>query len=703
VVRWLTPVPRVHLVPATRGVGACEADGQLICSSGSLVDTCTAGTPGSGDATCDGFDNDCNGSVDDGYVPTPTSCGVGACGATGATSCVGGAVQDSCAPGTPADDETCDGEDNDCDGETDEGFDADADDFTTCGGDCDDADPTEHPGQTWYKDADGDDYSDGTTDTTSCTRPDGYYTASELTEISGDCDDDEAAVNPGATEVCNGIDDDCNDGIDEGYDIDNDGFANCYDNCPSVANADQVDADLDGAGAACDPDDGDPYVCGDIDEDTCDDCSSGDNDPANDGPDADFDGLCDNGDDCPYDPENDVDEDGVCGNEDNCPSIYNPDQVDEDGDNAGAACDSDDGDPDVCGDTDEDTCDDCSSGSNDPANDGLDTDSDGLCDAGDQCDNDPENDVDEDGICGDVDNCPYDHNPEQVDADADGAGAACDSNDGDPVVCCDIDEDTCDDCSSGDNDPANDGPDTDLDGICDNGDNCPDDSNAEQLDTDDDGFGDACDFCPNDADNDVDGDEVCGDEDNCPSTYNPGQTDSDDDGIGDGCDPSDPPVPPTPETPEDGDSFDVGDPIILDGSPFNDPNGSVHYYTYWQIRRADKPYNPDDEDLYVAEIMIDGVDLTQYEIPAEVLEKLEPGIKYAWRIGYMDEYNYNFGDPSWSTWSSFKIGTSVADGLPPIPPGTDLADYRMVSFTQWPDDPAATSGQGILDPGKGWF
>jgi len=81
--------------------------------------------------------------------------------------------------------------------------------------DCDDSDPNEHPDQTWYKDADGDGYSDGITDTTSCTRPAGYKMASELTATSGDCKDDDALIYPSATEVCNGVDDDCDGQVDE--------------------------------------------------------------------------------------------------------------------------------------------------------------------------------------------------------------------------------------------------------------------------------------------------------------------------------------------------------------------------------------------------------------------------------------------------------------------------------------------------------
>jgi len=82
-------------------------------------------------------------------------------------------------------------------------------------GDCNDYDPLKFPGQTWYKDSDNDSWSDGTT-LVQCNRPESYKAASELTGTSGDCNDSNAAVNPGATEICNGIDDDCDGQIDEG-------------------------------------------------------------------------------------------------------------------------------------------------------------------------------------------------------------------------------------------------------------------------------------------------------------------------------------------------------------------------------------------------------------------------------------------------------------------------------------------------------
>jgi len=110
-------------VPTSCGVGACAATGATTCVGGIVVDSCRAGTPAAGDGVCNGSDDDCDGAIDEDYVPVPTACGLGACIATGATSCVGGSVQDSCAPRSPAaGDATCDGVDDDCDGMADEDY-----------------------------------------------------------------------------------------------------------------------------------------------------------------------------------------------------------------------------------------------------------------------------------------------------------------------------------------------------------------------------------------------------------------------------------------------------------------------------------------------------------------------------------------------------------------------------------------------------
>jgi len=97
--------------------------------------------------------------------------------------------------------------------------------------------------------------------------------------------------------------------------------------------------------------------------------------------------------------------------------------------------------------------------------------------------------------------------------------------------------------------------DYDEDGIEDNFDTCPWDSNPDQSDRDADGWGDACDTCltswnPNQydrdadgvgdsCDEDLDGDSVNNTDDNCSGLPNPSQIDTDLDGLGDVCDTDD--------------------------------------------------------------------------------------------------------------------------------------------------------------------
>jgi uncharacterized protein YjdB len=100
---------------------------------------------------------------------------------------------------------------------------------TTLGPDCDDTDASISVTRTWYQDADNDGYSNGNT-LTQCTRPQGYKLSSELTATTGDCNDNNSAINPGATEACDGIDNNCNGQKDEGFaDVNNNGIADCVD------------------------------------------------------------------------------------------------------------------------------------------------------------------------------------------------------------------------------------------------------------------------------------------------------------------------------------------------------------------------------------------------------------------------------------------------------------------------------------------
>ena len=89
------------------------------------------------------------------------------------------------------------------------------------------------------------------------------------------------------------------------------------------------------------------------------------------------------------------------------------------------------------------------------------------------------------------------------DDDNDGVADGSDSDSTNRFVCRDVDADTCDDCSSGTDNTLVDGPDYDLDGICNDGD--PDDDNDGVPDVNDldpfnpngcgDSDGDRCDDC----------------------------------------------------------------------------------------------------------------------------------------------------------------------------------------------------------------
>ncbi|MFN0030702.1 MAG: MopE-related protein [Flavobacteriales bacterium] len=77
----------------------------------------------------------------------------------------------------------------------------------------------------WFQDLDNDGYGTAGNTAFTCVQPIGYAA------LSGDCDDGNATIHPGAIEVCNDVDDDCDGQVDEGFDNDNDGFTTCEGDC----------------------------------------------------------------------------------------------------------------------------------------------------------------------------------------------------------------------------------------------------------------------------------------------------------------------------------------------------------------------------------------------------------------------------------------------------------------------------------------
>lgn len=149
--------------------------------------------------------------------------------------------------------ETCDGEDNDCDGSTASSeSDLDHDAVRSCMGDCDDSDPFVGQGGSWYPDEDLDGFGAQNTDILNdCLQPEGFVAD------GSDCDDSDSTTNPSADEVCDGEDNDCDGALLSGeLDQDQDSFLSCADDCDDsradiYAGAqevlDGVDNDCDGA------------------------------------------------------------------------------------------------------------------------------------------------------------------------------------------------------------------------------------------------------------------------------------------------------------------------------------------------------------------------------------------------------------------------------------------------------------------------
>jgi hypothetical protein len=307
----------------------CEAPDGWVSQGEDCDDSRDDVYPGA-EEPCDGADNDCDGETDedgdsiwyqdgdgDGFGDadvTQLACSPGDGWAAHAADC-----DDSRADVNPDAEEVCDEADNDCDGAVDEDVtttfyaDDDGDGWGDAGettqacelpdgyravaGDCDDGDAAIHPeadeycdgvdndcdgvldnddaldASTWYGDVDGDGYGGEDSTTTACTQPSGYEASAT------DCDDSDAAVHPDASELCNGIDDDCDGALDEEPvdastwygDADSDGYGSSgsgvLEACEQPSGYQASDDDCDDLDAAIHP--GATELCDGVDND-CD-------------------------------------------------------------------------------------------------------------------------------------------------------------------------------------------------------------------------------------------------------------------------------------------------------------------------------------------------------------------------------------------------------------------------------------------------
>jgi hypothetical protein len=212
-------------------------------------------------------DNDCDGQVDEGvqslFYQDQDGDGFGgsvvvqACSAPNGFVSRAGDCQDFNASVQGGTAEVCNQTDDDCDGQVDEGVQS-----------------------LFYRDQDADGFG-GSLVVHACSAPAGFVSS------SGDCQDFNASIHPGAAESCNQVDDDCNGEADEGIatqawyrDNDGDGFAasstSVQQACASSAGwVPTKDADKDGkpdwdcndADTTTYP--GAPEVCGDARDNGC--------------------------------------------------------------------------------------------------------------------------------------------------------------------------------------------------------------------------------------------------------------------------------------------------------------------------------------------------------------------------------------------------------------------------------------------------
>ena len=239
---------------------SCSQPDGFAAEAGDCDDSNPLISPGATDP-CDGIDNNCNGQIDensnlqtyyfdndgDGYGIANNT--LEACTQPDNYALQSGDCDDNNENIYPSSLEFCDGIDNNCNGQTDENISS----------------------SVYFRDEDGDGYGVTTATMTSCVRPVGF--AAE----AGDCNDSDPLINPSVSDLCDGIDNNCNgiqdeDSNSETYYFDNDGDGygstnNVLTSCIELPNYVLLPGDCDDNNENINPDS--PELCDGLDN-NCD-------------------------------------------------------------------------------------------------------------------------------------------------------------------------------------------------------------------------------------------------------------------------------------------------------------------------------------------------------------------------------------------------------------------------------------------------